>query len=153
VTKEAGWWSRRLRLAVAGYAVLGTVLTMVVALVFLNVPALQQGFEQAGFDPVRARAAAEGTRVTGALANVVLCALYLAVGVAAVRNGSRWAFWTGLVLYGITGAGVVIVPLRDTGLSWAGLSLTLLNDGLALALFGWMLVALIRHRRRSGGDG
>jgi hypothetical protein len=146
---ETRFWTLPLRRAAAGYAAVGTTCTMTVALVFLDVPALQRAFERTGFDPDRAHAAAEASRITGTLFNIALCALYVAVGLAAIRKRSRWAFWTGLVLYAFTGAGVVIVPMRETGLPPAGLLLTLLNDGIALVLFLWMLATILRHRERS----
>jgi hypothetical protein len=104
------------------------------------VPALQGAFERGGMPAAQAHRAATAGRIGGIVFNVLLVALYIAVGIAGAR-GQRWAFWTGLALYGFTGLGVVIVPLRDTGLSTAGLAWTLLNDGLALALFGWMLIS------------
>jgi hypothetical protein len=140
-------WTRPLRAAAAAYALLGTVLTMVVNLVFLDVPTLEGAYARSGLDPARAHAAAVAGH-TGTLASTtVLCALYVAVGIGAWRR-RRWAFWVGLLVYGLTGAGVLIVPARDTGLSATGLLLTLVNDGLAAILFGWMLIALIAGMRR-----
>jgi hypothetical protein len=147
-------WTPALRRAVVAYGVVGTVLTLLVAVVFLDVSALEGAFERGGMPPDQAHRAATAGRIGGIVSNVLLVALYMAVGIAGAR-GQRWAFWTALVIYGFTGAGVVIVPLRDTGLSTAGLVWTLINDGLALVLFTWMMVALIRHlgrRRRSSHD-
>jgi hypothetical protein len=143
-------WTPALRRAVIVYAVVGTALTLLVAVVFLDVPALQGAFERGGMPAAKAHRAATAGHISGIAFNVLLVAVYIAVGLAGARR-QRWAYWVGLVVYAFTGAGVFIVPARDTGLSEAGLMCTLVNDGFALVVFVWMLISFTRQitRRRS----
>lgn len=127
-----------MQLACAGCAVLDAVLTVIVSAV---------GFEKAG--PIEEQLEFPANQIYGVLVPIVFAAAYLVAGFFALK-GRTWSFWLALVVFGVTAAGVVLVPLRgaESGvLNPTGITLALVNDGAAALLVLWMLLGIVRYRR------
>jgi hypothetical protein len=150
-TREPTPWTRPMQLAAAGLLLIEAIVSVVVTLIFVNHDAMLKAINAQGtqipsgsnLDTV------VNVAIAGTIAVIVffaICELIVAVG---SYLGWRWIFWVALVVFAFGAldaiTGVLTLFRPDTSpVPLPALLFRELLSILALAVFVWMIVGLIR---------
>ena len=150
--REPTPWTRPMQLASAGLFGIAAVVTVLTTVIFVNHDSMLRAIHAQGTQ-IPARTDID-TVVNVAIAFAYGVAIFIALIEAVVAVGSylgwRWMFWAALVLNGLTGIySLINIPalfVSDrSAVPLGGLVFGELLDLLALALFVWMLVGVIKY--------
>jgi hypothetical protein len=149
--REPTSWTRPLQLAAAGLFVAEAVYSVIVSLIYINPTTMRRAMEAQGTSIPQGTDAETVINISVAIALAFVIGIAVCELVAAVGSylGWRWMFWVALVLFGLgaigalTNIGTLIRPETSPVPLW-GVAISELFAIVSLALFVWMLIAVIR---------
>jgi hypothetical protein len=149
--REPTSWTRPLQLAVAAVFVVQAVYSVIVSLIFINPTNMRRVLEAQGTSIPRGTDVETVVNISVgvALAVVIVIAVCGLVIGAGSYLGWRWMFWVALVFLGFGAIGAVtnissITRPESSPIPGWGVAISELLSIANLALFVWMLIAVIR---------
>ncbi|HEX9362741.1 MAG TPA: hypothetical protein VGA47_03045 [Candidatus Dormibacteraeota bacterium] len=150
-TREPTSWTRPMQLTAAGLFVAEAVYSVIVSLIYINPTTMRQAMEAQGTSIPQGTDAETVINISVAVALAFVIGIAVCELVAAVGSylGWRWMFWVALVLFGLgaigalTNIGTLMRPETSPVPLW-GVAISELFAIVSLALFVWMLIAVIR---------
>jgi hypothetical protein len=144
-------WTRPLQLAAAGLFVAEAVYSVIVSLIYINPTTMRRAMEAQGTSIPQGTDAETVINISVAVVLAFVIGIAVCELVAAVGSylGWRWMFWVALVLFGLgaigalTNIGTLMRPETSPVPLW-GVAISELFAIVSLALFVWMLIAVIR---------
>jgi len=151
--REPTAWTRPMQLGAAAVFLLEAVSSVAISLLFVNHDSMLKALQAQG------TAVPQGTTIDDvvnisiaiAIGFVIFFAVLEVIGAVGSFLGWRWMFWVALVLFGLGGLGNVfgnltsLVKPATSPVPAGGLIVTEVVGILSLAMFAWMLVAVIKY--------
>jgi hypothetical protein len=149
--REPTSWTRPLQMAAAALFVAEALFSVIVSLIYVNAETMRRVLEAQGTSIPQGTDVETVINITVVTTLAVVVVIALCEIVAAIGSylGWRWMFWVALVLFGLgsigaaTNIGSLIKPESSPIPVW-GLALNEIFSLASLALFVWMLVAVVK---------
>ncbi len=150
--REATPWTRPMQLAVAGFFILEALFSILTSALFINHDSMLRVMQAQGTSIPQGTDINTVVNISIGFAWAVVVVIAVLEGVAALGSylGWRWMFWVALILNGfgaigaITNIGTLRNPASSPVPTW-GVAVGEVLSLASVALFVWMLVAVIRY--------